>query len=228
MFGHAIGRARLAPVVGGRLMDFENSLAHDSSRESDWSDACEEPSGVAHVCAEIETVRARFTRVVLPHLDDARALARHITGNATDADDVVQDACLQALRAIVGFADGNARAWLLTIVRHSAYRWMRKNRPQALVLVDDLDVAACTQAAIAGMGGKTPEAALIAKRDAERVEAAIAAIPAPFRETVVLREIDGLDYRAIARLTEVPIGTVMSRLARARRRLVAAVASALS
>jgi RNA polymerase sigma factor (sigma-70 family) len=78
------------------------------------------------------------------------------------------------------------------------------------------------------MGGKTPEAALIAKRDAERVEAAIAAIPAPFRETMVLREIDGLDYRAIARMTQVPIGTVMSRLARARRRLVAAIAGAAS
>ena len=209
-------------------MNFENNLTDDASREADWSDACGEPSDVGNDYAEVETVRARFARVVLPHLDDARALARHITGNATDADDVVQDACLQALRAIVGFADVNARAWLLTIVRHSAYRWMRKNRPRTLVLVDDLDAAACTQAAIAGMGGKTPEAALIAKRDAERVEAAIAAIPAPFRETVVLREIDGLDYRAIAQMTRVPIGTVMSRLARARRRLVAAVAGALS
>jgi RNA polymerase sigma factor (sigma-70 family) len=209
-------------------MNFHNRLAGGSTREPDWSDAYGEPPSVATVCAEIETVRARFSRVVLPHLDDARSLARHITGNAADADDVVQDACLQALRAIVGFADGNARAWVLTIVRHSAYRWMRKNRPQALVLVDDLDAAACTQAAIAGMGGKTPEAALIAKRDAECVEAAIAAIPAPFRETVVLREIDGLDYRAIAQRTEVPLGTVMSRLARARRRLVAAVVGTAS
>jgi RNA polymerase sigma-70 factor, ECF subfamily len=209
-------------------MNFESSLVEDASRESDWSDACGEPSSATEHYPEIETVRARFNRVVLPHLGDARALARRITGNATDADDVVQDACLQALRAIVGFADGNSRAWLFTIVRHSAYRWMRKNRPQALVLVDDLDAAACTQAAIAGMGGKTPEAALIAKGEAERVEAAIAAIPAPFRETVVLREIDGLDYRAIAQRTAVPIGTVMSRLARARRRLVTAVAGALS
>jgi RNA polymerase sigma factor (sigma-70 family) len=208
-------------------MDFDTSLAHDSSRESDWIDTCGAPSGAADVRAEIETVRARFSRVVLPYLDDARSLARHITGNATDADDVVQDACLQALRAIVGFADGNARAWLLTIVRHSAYRWMRKNRSQAVVLVDDLDAAACTQAALAGMSGKTPEAALIAKRDLERVEAAITSIPAPFRETVVLREIDGLDYHTIAQRTAVPVGTVMSRLARARRRLVAAFAGAL-
>jgi RNA polymerase sigma factor (sigma-70 family) len=187
-------------------------------------DAEGQPSGVA----ETETVRARFCRVVLPHLDDAHALARAITGNATDADDVVQDACMQALRHILSHSGGNARAWLLTIVRHSAYRWIRKNRPQALVLVDDVDAAPCAQAAAAGMGGKTPEAALIAKHDAARLDAAIAAIPAPFRETVVLREIDGLDYRAIAQLTEVPIGTVMSRLARARRRLFSAFASAVS
>src|ERR1700751_5449641 len=205
-------------------MNFENSLVDDSTREPDWSDAYGEPPGVANICAEIETVRARFSRVVLPHLDEARALARHITGNATDADDVVQDACLQALRAIVGFADGNSRAWLLTIVRHSAYHWMRKNRPQAVVLVDDVDAATCAQAAIAGMGGKTPEAALIAKHDAARVEAAIASIPSPFRETVVLREIDGLDYRAIAQRTEVPIGTVMSGLAPGRRRPAPAAA----
>jgi RNA polymerase sigma factor (sigma-70 family) len=209
-------------------MNFENNLADDCSHESDWSGACGEPAGLANVCAEMETVRARFNRVVLPHLDDARALARHITGNVTDANDVVQDACLQALRAIVAFADGNARAWLLTIVRHSAYRWLRKNRPQTVVLVDDLDAAACTQAAIASLSDKTPETALIAKLDAARLDEAIAAIPAPFRETVVLREIDGLDYRAIAQRTAVPIGTVMSRLARARRRLVAAVASVSS
>jgi RNA polymerase sigma-70 factor, ECF subfamily len=211
-------------------MTFENIVAGYPSGDVDWNDADGEPSRVANGGAETDAREqtARFNRVVLPHLDDAHKLARLITGNVSDADDVVQDACLQAFRAIRAFAGGNARAWLLTIVRHSAYRWLRKNRSQAVMLVDDLDGAACAQAAIAGMGGKTPEAALIAKLDAARVEAAIAAIPAPFRETVVLREIDGLDYRAIAQLTEVPIGTVMSRLARARRRLVAAVASAVS
>ena len=209
-------------------MNFHIGLADSLGRASDSSDACGEFSGVASEWTKIETVRTRFNRAVLPHLGDARALARRIMGNATDADDVVQDACMQALRAIVGFAGGNARAWFLTIVRHSAYRWMRKNRPQGVVLVDDLDAAACTQAAIADMGGKTPEATLIAKHDAARLDAAIAAIPETFRETVVLREIDGLDYRAIARTTRVPIGTVMSRLARARRRLVAAVAGTTS
>jgi RNA polymerase sigma factor (sigma-70 family) len=209
-------------------MNFHNRLPDSFGRVSDSSDRCGKPSGGASDRTEMETVRTRFNRTVVPHLGDARALARRIMGNATDADDVVQDACMQALRAIVGFADGNARAWFLTIVRHSAYRWMRKNRPQALVLVDDLDDAACTQAAIAGMGGKTPEATLIAKVDAACLETAIAAIPPPFRETVVLREIDGLDYRAIARMTRVPIGTVMSRLSRARRRLVAAVAGTAS
>jgi RNA polymerase sigma factor (sigma-70 family) len=215
-------------------MTFDNILADARSGDVDWSDAGGAPCGLAddtnRGCARAgageET--ARFARVVLPHLDDAHDLARLLTGNGTDADDVVQDACLQAFRAILGFAGGNARAWVLTIVRHSAYRWLRKNRSRAVVLVEDVDAAACAQAAIAGLSAKTPEAALIAKIDAARLEAAIASIPAPFRETVVLREIDGLDYRAIAQMTEVPIGTVMSRLARARRRLVDAVESIAS
>ena len=105
----------------------------------------------------------------------------------------------------------------LTIVRHAAYRWLRKNRPSALVSVADLDALADTQP------GQTPEAALIAKADAARLEQAIAALPVPFRETLVLRDVNGLDYRAIAGVTGVPIGTVMSRLARARSRLIAAL-----
>src|SRR6201987_3051337 len=110
-------------------MNFESSLVDDSSRESAWSHACGEPLGAVDDYAELETVRARFTRVVLPHLDDARALARHITGNGTDADDVVQDAFLQALRASVCWADFNSRAGLLTLGRHSADLGMRRNRP---------------------------------------------------------------------------------------------------
>jgi RNA polymerase sigma factor (sigma-70 family) len=154
---------------------------------------------------------------VLPHLDDCYRLARWLTGERADAEDVVQEACVDAFRGIAGFAGGNARAWVLTIVRHAAYRWLRKNRPAALVSVVDLDALADTQP------GQTPEAALIAKADAARLDRAIAALPVPFRETLLLRDVNGLEYRDIASVTGVPIGTVMSRLARARSRLIAAL-----
>jgi RNA polymerase sigma-70 factor (ECF subfamily) len=171
--------------------------------------------------------RARFASVVLPHLADAYALARWLTGNRADAEDVVQDACLRALRGIGGFAGVNARAWLLTIVRHAAYAWLGKNRSAALLMVDDLEAVEQQQAGGGGPDGgpQTPEAALIAKADAVRLEAAIAELPVPFRETLVLRDVQGLDYREIAEVTKVPIGTVMSRLARARRRLIERIAT---
>ena len=169
-----------------------------------------------------EDDQARFASVVLPHLADAYALARWLTGDRADAEDVVQEACLRAFRGIGGFAGVNARAWVLTIVRHAAYAWLGKNRSAALVMVDDLEAVEHQQASGAApdSGPQTPEAALIAKTDAARLEAAIAELPLPFRETLVLRDVQGLDYREIAEVTKVPIGTVMSRLARARRRLI--------
>src|SRR5262244_1451123 len=170
-----------------------------------------------------EDDQARFASVVLPHLADAYALARWLTGDRADAEDVVQEACLRAFRGIGGFAGVNARAWLLTIVRHAAYTWLGKNRSAALVMVDDLEAVEQKQASggtTPEQGTQTPEAALIAKADAQRLEAAIAELPVPFRETLVLRDVQGLDYREIAEVTKVPIGTVMSRLARARRRLI--------
>ena len=132
---------------------------------------------------------------------------------------MVQDASLRAFRAIRGFAGGSARAWLLSIVRNAAYSWLRKNRPAAVVAVDDLEAVELAQANPGDPSVETPEAKLLAKIDAEQLRAAIAALPAPFRETLVLRDVEGLDYREIAQATEVPIGTVMSRLARARHRL---------
>jgi RNA polymerase sigma-70 factor (ECF subfamily) len=168
---------------------------------------------------------ARFTSVVLPHLDAAYNLAHWLTGNRTDAEDVVQDASLRAFRAIDRFAGGNARAWVLCIVRNTACSWLRKNRPTAVVTVEDLEAVEAAYAKPADRGGETPEAALIAKTDAEQLRTAIAALPTPFRETLVLRDIEGLDYREIAEATEVPIGTVMSRLARARARLIATIGS---
>jgi len=168
--------------------------------------------------------RARFAEVVTPHLSDAFALARWLTSNRADAEDVVQDACLRAYRAIGTFSGGNARAWVLTIVRHTAYTWLRRNRSASLVLVDDLEAVEHAQAKPGDQDRATPETELIAKADAARLEAAIAELPVPFRETLVLRDIQGLEYREIASVTQVPIGTVMSRLARARRRLMAGLA----
>jgi len=177
--------------------------------------------------AATDEERARFRQVVLPYLADCYALARWLTGDRADAEDVVQDACLRALRAIGGFAGYNPRAWTLTIVRNAAYSWLRKNRSAALVMVDDLEAIERAQA---GCGShavdrsvETPEAALIAKTEAARLERAIAELPIPFREALVLRDVQGLEYRDIAEVTGVPVGTVMSRLARARSRLIATI-----
>jgi RNA polymerase sigma-70 factor (ECF subfamily) len=163
---------------------------------------------------------ALFRTVVIPYIDEAYRLARWLTGNGTDAEDVVQDASLRAFRAIRSYAGGNPRAWFLSIVRNTAYSWLHKNRPAAIISVDDLEAVEREHARPDESRDDTPEASLIAKVDAERLRAAIAKLPAPFRETLVLRDIEGLDYREIAEATEVPIGTVMSRLARARRRLL--------
>ena len=170
-----------------------------------------------------EDDQARFASVVLPHLADAYALARWLTGDRADAEDVVQEACLRAFRGIGGFAGVNARAWVLTIVRHAAYTWLGKNRSASLVMVDDLEAVEQKRSSAGAafeQAPQTPEAELIAKADARRLEAAIAELPVPFRETLVLRDVQGLDYREISEVTKVPIGTVMSRLARARRRLI--------
>jgi RNA polymerase sigma-70 factor (ECF subfamily) len=176
--------------------------------------------------ARNEDDQARFRRVVLPHLSDAYALARWLTGNATDADDVVQEACLRAFRGIDGFAGGNARAWLLTITRHAAFTWLSKNRSAAMVGVDDLEEVERKELDRGSPmeRAETPEAALIAKVDAHRLETAIAQLPLPFREALVLRDVQGLDYREIALVIKAPIGTVMSRLARARSRVMASFA----
>jgi RNA polymerase sigma factor (sigma-70 family) len=179
-------------------------------------------SGGAELTSGLDD-NARFANVVMPHIDDAFRLAHWLTGNRADAEDVVQDASLRAFRAIRGFAGGSARAWVLSIVRNAAYSWLRKNRPAAVVTVEDLEAVELAQANPGDPDAETPEAALIAKADAEHLRAAIAALPTPFRETLVLRDIEGLDYREIAEATEVPIGTVMSRLARARHRLIATI-----
>ena len=165
---------------------------------------------------------ARFRSAVLPHLGDAYALARW---SRADAEDVVQDACLRAFRGIGSFSDGDGRAWVLTIVRNTAYTWLRKNRPSAVLAVEDLEAVETAQAILGDPDRETPETKLIADADAASLHAAIAALPTPYRETMILRDSQELSYREIAVVTGVPIGTVMSRLARARRRVIATLAA---
>ncbi len=167
--------------------------------------------------------RARFSQIVLPRLDEAYRLARWLTGNATDAEDVVQEASLRAFRAIEGFAEGNARAWFLTIVRNTCYSWLERRGPRGVVSSDDLapaDLAVMEAGGIGEAASETPESALIRKGDVERLSRAIDALPVALKEALILREYHGLSYREIAEVSGVPIGTVMSRLARARQHLL--------
>lgn len=189
--------------------------AHSLPRD-EQAEASEQARGIAVVSKEIQA--QRFNQVVLPHLGDALALARWLTGNASDAEDVVQDACLKAFAGIGGYAGGNARAWLLTIVRNASYTWLARNRPRRVVAVGDLkdlDEVSAAQG-VDLPSGNSQEAELIAKADTAALHAAIDDLPERFRETLVLRDINGLSYREIAAMLDVPIGTVMSRLARAR------------
>ena len=165
----------------------------------------------------------RFREVVLPHLADALALARWLTGSSHDAEDVVQDACIRALAGIGNYDGRNARAWVLTIVRNTSFTWLAKHRSKTLVMVGDM--ASIDEASQAGTDetAPTPEAELIRKADAATIERAIAALPHLFRETLVLRDVSGLSYKEIATMLALPIGTVMSRLSRARTLLSAAI-----
>jgi len=168
--------------------------------------------------------RAVFDEVFLPHMAEAYRLAQWLTGNANDAEDVVQDAALRAFRGIRKFGAVNARAWSLTIVRNTAYSWLMKNRPKSVVFTDDLSVTEQRELEHESPQGtriETPEEISLSKADAEDVQQALAQLPAQYREVIVLREINQLNYRDIAEITNVPIGTVMSRLSRARQYLIA-------
>lgn len=174
-----------------------------------------------------ETARRRFTEIVLPHLDDAFSLARWLTGSATDAEDVVQDACLRALRALDGAPVEHPRAWLLAIIRNTAFTWMAKNRPHAVVLSGGAEEAEAHADALETEAGPTPEDTLIANAGRAAVAAAIGALPLPFKETLIMRDINGLSYREIAEATGAPVGTVMSRLARGRALMIETLRKAL-
>jgi RNA polymerase sigma-70 factor (ECF subfamily) len=155
----------------------------------------------------------RFESLAMPHLDAAYNLARWLTRNDHDAEDVVQEALMRAMRYIGGLRNEGARAWLLQIVRHTCYSWLKSNRPAEKVLLDDPDDA---WRELAAPTADEPPAIAIRKADRQQIDQAIAALPAAYREVLVLRELEDLSYNEIARIAEIPLGTVMSRLARAR------------
>jgi RNA polymerase sigma-70 factor, ECF subfamily len=155
----------------------------------------------------------RFEQVVLPHLDAAYNLARWLIRSPADAEDVVQEACLRALRFFDGYRGGDSRAWLLKIVRNTCYSWVKKNRPTQLS--DEFDETVHSGEVL----GTDAEAKLISRANSEQVRKALETLPAGFREVLVLREIEELSYKEISDVTGVPMGTVMSSLSRARQRL---------
>ncbi|WP_366145825.1 sigma-70 family RNA polymerase sigma factor [Bradyrhizobium sp.] len=168
--------------------------------------------------------RNAFDEVFLPYLPEAYRLAQWLAGNASDAEDIVQEAAIRAFRGIKGFGAVNARAWSLTIVRNTAMSWLTKNRPKTVTYIDDLNAAEQQELEYEGLHGtkiETPEEAALLKADAEEIQKALAQLPTQFREVIVLREINQMNYRDIAEITNVPIGTVMSRLSRGRQLLMA-------
>ena len=157
--------------------------------------------------------RRRFEQLVLPHLDAAYNLARWLTRDTHDAEDVVQDACVRALKYVGSLQGSDARAWFLTIVRNAFYDWLARNRPAELVHADDALDGVIDHAAV------DPEQSAVKRSEIRALSDAVAALPLQYREVLVLRELEELSYKQIARIADIPIGTVMSRLARARHML---------
>jgi RNA polymerase sigma-70 factor (ECF subfamily) len=154
-----------------------------------------------------------FEQVVLPHLDAAYNLARWLVRNSADAEDVVQEACLRAVRFFGGYQEGNARAWLLRIVRNSAYSFLEKKRPGELA--EEFDESIHVGEPIR----RDAEMALLQSVESHRLQEALEGLPVRFREALILRELEGLSYKEIAEVMDVPLGTVMSSLARGRTQL---------
>ena len=152
----------------------------------------------------------RFEELVSPHLDAGYNLARWLTRNPQDAEDVVQEACMRALKYVGSVRGNDARAWFLTTVRHAFYDWHKRNRPPEVVADDDAIDLIEDPAAI------DPEQAALRSAESRLLGDAIAQLPTDFREVLILRELEDLSYKEIARVADIPIGTVMSRLARAR------------
>lgn len=155
----------------------------------------------------------RFRQKALSHLDEAYNLARWLTRDQHDAEDIVQEAVLRALRGFENFRGDDARAWLLTIVRNTCYTWLKRERNHETSIDADTDVDTVET------DNADPFSVLARNIQTEQLRVAVEELPPEFREVIVLKDLQGLTYREIAKIVSVPIGTVMSRLARGRRRL---------
>jgi RNA polymerase sigma factor (sigma-70 family) len=166
--------------------------------------------------------QTRFEETVMAHLDAAYNLARWLARNEPDAEDVVQEACLRAFRFYASFHGGNARAWLLAIVRNTYYTWLEKNRAQMQNVEFTDDTVAAVDYDMATTADSVER--LLQEDDTRQlVRRALEMIPAEFREVIVLRELEDLSYREIAQVADIPLGTVMSRLSRARKLMLKAL-----
>jgi len=154
-----------------------------------------------------------FERTFLPHMSAAYNLARWLTGSHQDAQDVVQEAYLRAVRFFGGFRGGNSKAWILTIVRNAGYSWLQRSQAQGLATPFDAEIHDVEDRS------QGPEMELLQSATRQDLLEALESLPVEFREALVLRELEGLSYKEIAEVSGLPIGTVMSRLTRARQRL---------
>ena len=165
--------------------------------------------------SEVWSVRlsehTRFEQLVLPHFDAGYNLARWLARSSQDAEDVVQEACMRALKYLGSLRGSDARAWFLAIVRHAFYDWCKRNRPVEMI-PDDGTAGDLTADAAA----IDPEQAALRSAESRSLAEAVAQLPLAFREVLILRELEDLSYKEIAHVAGIPIGTVMSRLARAR------------
>jgi RNA polymerase sigma-70 factor (ECF subfamily) len=164
----------------------------------------------------------RFRELILPHMDGAYNFARYLTRDATAAEDIVQEAFLRAFRAFPTWRGDAPKAWLFAIVRNCFLTWAGQRSGASRAVIDEGALSPAQAQALTNVADDaqdTPEAALLRRREIETVRAVIENLPEPFRETLVLREMEELSYKEIAVLTAAPIGTVMSRLARARQML---------
>lgn len=163
----------------------------------------------------------RFEETILPHLDAAYNLARWLARNDHDAEDIVQEACYRALKYLSTFRGENSRTWLLTIVRNTGYDWLKQKRPNELVTVSGEDPRDDAVDPVDHLAKEmsNPETLLLERADQEMLKKALEALPVEFREVMILREIEEMSYKEIASVCNIPLGTVMSRLARGRKQL---------